>query len=192
MPMASRSASRSSNWVMRVRMSSSCFWLSARVSALAKCASGIVAMSRCGFTKAPACGIATWEWMSMVVLFGRSSRPGLPCLRAVVRSYLFHCVIVVPLKKRALKHAEMLRHDRVVELDRAGAAAKHHPAGIDDDDVIGEVEGELDVLLDQHDRLALGLQLRDRAADLGDQLRRQPLGRLVHQQDARIAHQRTP
>src|SRR6516162_4390522 len=27
----------------------------------------------------------------MVVLFGRSSRPGLPCLRAAVGAYLFHC-----------------------------------------------------------------------------------------------------
>ena len=62
--------------------------------------------------------------------------------------------------------------------------------GIDDHDVVGEVERKLDVLLDQHDRLPFGLQLRDGAADFGDQLRREPFGRLVHQQHARIAHQR--
>src|SRR4249919_641150 len=32
--------------------------------------------------------------MSMVVLFGLTSRPGLPCLRAAVASYLFHCVAI--------------------------------------------------------------------------------------------------
>ena len=71
-------------------------------------------------------------------------------------------------------------------------AAKHHPAGIDDDDVVGEVERQLDILLDQHDRLPFGLELRDGASDLGHQLRREPLGRLVHQQHAGVAHERAP
>src|SRR5262245_63312864 len=75
---------------MRARMSSSCFWLNALVGASAKCASGTVDRSRCGLTNAAACGIATCEWMSMVVLFGLTSRPGLPCLRAAVAAYLFH------------------------------------------------------------------------------------------------------
>src|SRR5262249_40573118 len=82
---------------MRGRTSASCFWASALVSALEKCASGIVDMSRCGLTKAVACGMATCEWISMVVLLGLISRPGLPCLRAAVAAYLFHCwVIAVP------------------------------------------------------------------------------------------------
>ncbi len=34
--------------------------------------------------------LATWACMSMVRLFGRVSRPGLPRLRAAVGSYLFH------------------------------------------------------------------------------------------------------
>src|SRR5258705_367299 len=38
--------------------------------------------------KGGACGIASCEWMSMVVLFGLPSRPGLPCLRAAVAPYL--------------------------------------------------------------------------------------------------------
>src|SRR4029453_1474707 len=79
---------------MRGRTSASCFCASALVSALERCASGIVDISRCGLTKAVACGMATWEWMSMVVLFGRTSRPGLPCLRAAVASYLLHCVAI--------------------------------------------------------------------------------------------------
>src|SRR5229473_3387919 len=155
---------------MRGRTSASCFWASDLVSALEKCASGIVDMSRCGLTKAVACGMATCEWMSMVVLFGRTSRPGLPCLRAAVAAYLFHCwVIAVPWfsrRWRLSKHTQVLRYNGV-----------------------GEVEGQLDVLLDQHDRLPLGLELRDGAADLGHQLRREPFGGLVHQQHARIAHE---
>src|SRR5713101_5788539 len=185
---------------MRARMSASCFWLSALVSALAKCASGIVAMSRCGLAKAPACGMATCEWMSMVVLFGLISRPGLPCLRAAVRSYLFHCVVIAvpwfPERCREAvarsEHAELLGDHGVVDLDLASGSGEHHLPGIDDDHVVGEVECELDVLLDEHDRLPFGLELRDGAADLGDELRREPLGRLVHQQHARIAHERAP
>src|SRR5262245_13480663 len=91
-------------------------------------------------------------------------------------------LIAVSLRPR-LEHAEMLRHNGVVELDLIGGAAKYDATGVDDDDVVGEVEGELDVLLDQHDRLSFGLELRDGAADLGHQLRREPLGGFVHQQD---------
>src|SRR5262249_56990045 len=70
------------------------------------------------------------------------------------------------------KHTEMLRHNGVVELDLIGGAAKYDATGVDDDDVVGEGEGELDVLLDQHGRLAFGLELRDGAAHLGHQWRR--------------------
>src|SRR2546430_226217 len=126
MPMLSRSASRSSCPVMRARTSSSCFWLSALVCASAKCASGTVEISRCGFTN----------------------------------------------------------------LDLTGPAAKYHAACIDNDDIVGEIERELDVLLDEDDGLPFGFELRDGAANLCDQLRREPLGWLVHQQHARIAHER--
>src|SRR5260370_39822715 len=105
---------------MRGRTSASCFWASALVSALEKCASGIVDMSRCGLTKAVACGIATGEWISMVVLFGLTSRPGLPCLRAAVAADLFHCWdIAVPWvswRWRLSKHTQVLQHKAVVEL----------------------------------------------------------------------------
>src|ERR1700757_2036587 len=147
---------------MRGRTSASCFWASALVSALEKCA----------------CGIATCEWMSMVVLFGLTSRPGLPCLRAAVAAYLFHwfiiCLLFVftevrvcgrsfPRKREsriclagfviwvpafagtsgpdapiqhpeASEHTQVLRHNGVVEFDLIGGTAKHHATGIDDDD----------------------------------------------------------
>ena len=106
--MASRSVRRSSYAVMRERMSSSCFWLSARVSALAKWNSGMRSMSRCGLTKAPACGIATCEWMSTVVLCGLISRPGLPCRRAAVLSYLFQCVVMTSFRSLLLIYTTLL------------------------------------------------------------------------------------
>src|SRR5262245_66294734 len=113
--------------------------------------------------------------MSMVVLFGRTSRPDLPCLRAAVAAYLFHCsVIAVPWfsrRWRLSKHTQVLRHNGVVELDLIGGAAKHDATGIDDDDIVGKGEREFDVLLDQHDRLALGIYMRDGAAELRPQLR---------------------
>src|SRR3981081_167366 len=108
--------------------------------------------------------MATWEWMSMVELFGLTSRPGLPYLRAAVASYLFHCVAISAsflLSPRdagpagavvrlydlirkicnlsgscSLKHAQVLGDNGIVQLDATGGAAKHHPAGIDDDDVV--------------------------------------------------------
>src|SRR6266481_2657451 len=210
---------------MRARTSSSCFWLSALVCASAKCASGTVEISRCGFTNAAAWGIATCEWISTVVLFGLTSRPGLPCLRAAVRPYLFHWVIVHPLmvifvdgvfspplprkgesrigpscdrgarfredeRIRPSEDAEVLGYDGIIEPDLIGPAAKHHAASIDNDDIVGEIERELDVLLDEDDGLPFGFELRDGAANLCDQLRREPLGWLVHQQHARIAHER--
>src|SRR6185312_5717583 len=74
---------------MRERMSPSCLALTALVSGDEKCASGMVEGSRCGFMNSVARGTAIWACMSMVVDFGRISRPGRPCLRAAVSAYLF-------------------------------------------------------------------------------------------------------
>src|SRR5579875_1732481 len=81
---------------MRERISASCLALTALVSSEAKCASGMVAGSRCGLTYSAARGTATWVWMSMVVDAGRVSRPGLPCLRAAVLAYLFQIPVMTP------------------------------------------------------------------------------------------------
>src|SRR5205823_4144879 len=94
--------------------------------------------------------------------------------------------------RRPSEYAEMLRDDGIVELDRVRSAAKGDVPGVDDDHAVGEVESELDVLLHQYDGLALRLELRDGASDLRYQLRRESLGRLVHQEHARIAHERAP
>src|SRR5712691_5655057 len=93
---------------------------------------------------------------------------------------------------RLLEDSEMLRDQGLVIAHPAGAAAERDAAGVEDHHLVGEVEGELDVLLDQEYRLAFPLQARDGAAHFGDDQRREAFGRLVHQQQARISHERPP
>src|SRR5262252_3972656 len=119
---------------MREPTSASCFWPSALLSGEAKWASGTLDRSRCGLTRAAAGDTATWEWMSMVTLLGRISRPGRPCDRAAVRSYLFHWVIAVPLSSGAfavrLERAPEQRPRRVGAVERPqGAALDLPPVG---------------------------------------------------------------
>src|ERR1700733_7853620 len=64
-----------------------------------------------------------------------------------------------------------------------------HPAVLDDVMAIGDGRGEAKILLDQQDREAGVLQMSDDAADLLDDHGRQPLGRLVEQQQPRAGAQ---
>jgi len=68
-----------------------------------------------------------------------------------------------------------------LSLARASAAVPlvGDAAGIKDHHLVGQLERELHVLLDEQDRLAFRLQARDGAADLGDDDRREALGGLV-------------
>src|SRR5713101_3387110 len=91
---------------------------------------------------------------------------------------------------RLLEDSEMLRDQSLVVAHPAGAAAERDAAGVEDHDFVGEVQGELDVLLDQENRLAFPLQAQEGAAYLRDDQRRKAFRRLVHQQNARIAHER--
>src|SRR5712691_2451159 len=93
---------------------------------------------------------------------------------------------------RLLEDSEMLRDQSLVIAHLAGAAAERDAAGVEDHHLVGEVEGELDVLLDQENRLAFLLQSRDGAAHFGDDQGREAFGGLVHQQHARISHERPP
>src|SRR3989454_3311059 len=87
------------------------------------------------------------------------------------------------------KSPQMLSDQSFVAARLAGAAGEGDAAGVQDHYFVGELEREPNVLLDEQDRLALGLQAGDGAADLGDDERREALGGLVHQQHARVAHQ---
>ena len=63
------------------------------------------------------------------------------------------------------------------------------PALLDDIVPVGDGRGEAEVLLDQHDGEALPLQPGDGAADLLDDDRGEPLGRLVEQEELRAGAQ---
>src|SRR6185503_10461144 len=63
-----------------------------------------------------------------------------------------------------LKHSEMLRNQGLVASHLCGASAERDSACIEDHDLVGDVEGELDVLLDQENRLAFLLEASDGAS----------------------------
>src|SRR2546425_13320094 len=88
------------------------------------------------------------------------------------------------------KNPQMLSDQSFVAARLAGAAGEGDAAGVQDHHFVGELEGEPDVLLDEQDRLAFGLQAGDGAADLGDDERREALGGLVHQEHARRSEER--
>ncbi len=88
-PISSMTAKRSSVVLMRVRMSAACLAIRACVSGVESATSGSVDCLRCGATISATRGTATWQCISTVRLFGLTSRPGLPCLRAAVFAYLF-------------------------------------------------------------------------------------------------------
>src|SRR5258705_353266 len=84
------------------------------------------------------------------------------------------------LQKGESENSKVLRNQVLVAADAIHRAAKGDPPGVEDDDLVGEVESELHVLLDQQDRLPFRLQAGDDAAHLGDDQRRQSFRRLVH------------
>src|SRR5207237_7217737 len=60
----------------------------------------------------------------------------------------------------------------------------HHPAVLDDVMTVGDRRGEAEILLDQQHRKTLCLQRADQIANLLNDDRGKPLGRLVEQQQA--------
>src|SRR5579864_2727630 len=83
-------------------------------------------------------------------------------------------------------HAQMLRDQLFVDPGRI--ARKDAASGIENDGLVGNLERQLPVLLDQNDRLAFLLQSLDGAADFRNDQRRKAFRRLVEQQNAGIAH----
>ena len=82
-----------------------------------------------------------------------------------------------------VKHAEILRHQLLVVQDFAGAAGEDAAPGIEDHHLIGNIERELDILLDQHDGLAFFLEAPDGATDFrDDQRNKRQLCRVSHEQ----------
>jgi len=87
-------------------------------------------------------------------LLGRSSRPGLPCLRAAVGPYLFHMPLIESLSAffPRSENAEILLYPRVVQPDFLRRIDQGDLSAIQNRDVIGDVENKGWVLLNQQDR----------------------------------------
>src|SRR4029078_6377120 len=157
-PISSITAKRSSVVLMRVRMSAACFAINAWVSGVESATSGSVDCLRCGVTISATRGTATWECISSVRLFGLNSRPGLPCLRAAVLAYLFQTSAIAILSlvivrdsgrsrdvcivgfQSGLEHPEVLAEIYAVFFDRRGGGNDCDTAGVQDHDVVRDVE----------------------------------------------------
>src|SRR6516165_398624 len=85
--------------------------------------------------------------------------------------------------------AEMLNDQGLVVANFRSCPDEDAAAGVEQDRPVGDIEGELPILLDQHDRLASVLQTLDGAANFGDDQRRETFGRFVEQENVRVAHQ---
>src|SRR5437867_388561 len=76
------------------------------------------------------------------------------------------------------------------EADLGRRALEDDAPAVEDDDVVGNVEDQLGVLLHEDDGEPLGLEATDRRHHLGHDLRRQSFRGLVHQQHPGVRHQR--
>src|SRR5919108_296737 len=94
-------------------------------------------------------------------------------------------------RAESLVDAQVLAQVEAALLQLHRRAFDGHAAAVEDDDVVGDVEHEPGVLLDEEDGQPLRLEAPDGGHDFGDDLRRQALRGLVHQEYARIRHQRT-
>jgi len=93
------------------------------------------------------------------------------------------------LRNRTREHAEMLCNQCMIVAYLVYRSGEDDATGVQKHHVVGKIESKFDVLLDEKDRLSLLLQARNDTTDLGDDQGCKALGRLVHQQHARIAHQ---
>src|SRR5262249_1833286 len=76
---------------------------------------------------------------------------------------------------------EILRDQFFIFQQLACAAGNHAAPGVEDDRLIGNVERQLEILLDQNDRLSFRLQKPDGAADFSHDQRCKSLRWLVEQ-----------
>src|SRR6476646_4972055 len=104
--------------------------------------------------------------MSMVVDFGRTSRPGLPWLRAAVSAYLFQTAMMsadcFAAEGATLSDAKITRFYFFVGAQFFRARGIDHLALAHHMDVVDELEREMRVLLDEQNRQAFFLEPADR------------------------------
>src|ERR1700689_1948193 len=87
---------------------------------------------------------------------------------------LLFCRLSSVLCRPISKHTQMLPQIDAVGFQRRGGRDYGNAAAIENDDVVGDVEGQFRALLDQHDGEAAFLQFADGRHHFGDDLRRQP------------------
>src|SRR5438093_4178380 len=103
-----------------------------------------------------------------------------------------------PQPRSPASHSALMSHPQVARLDLF-VAQELVRAGLVDDlalaheiDVVGDAEGEGEVLLHEQDGGPPGLEPAQDASELSHQERREPLRGLVHQENVGVAHQRPP
>src|SRR5678816_1822493 len=94
------------------------------------------------------------------------------------------------LKLMSFSHSQVTLPDRRVPVELGRAAGPGDPAFLEDDMPVGELDQALHVLVDHQDRLAARAQRGETVPDLLAHHRRQALGGLVEDQEARLGHER--
>src|SRR5207248_1423044 len=74
------------------------------------------------------------------------------------------------------ENSEMLAQIDVVILERGGGSDHGHPAAVENNDIVCDIEHQFRVLLHQNDRKSAFLELANGSHHFGHDLRRQPLG----------------
>src|SRR3954452_2820428 len=86
-------------------------------------------------------------------------------------------------------NTEQLLDETIVEAQRVNASGVCDVSGVENNDVVRDIQCQLNVLFDENDREAAAAELLQNRCDFCDDLRRQSFRRLVKQNDARIRHQ---
>src|SRR5204862_76207 len=95
-----------------------------------------------------------------------------------------------PARSKTVLHAKIVAQHKIVVLELGRGAGEADLALVHDVMAVGDRQGGTQVLLDQEHRKALALEIVEHRDDLLDDHGRQPLGRLVEQEQRRIEHER--
>src|SRR3954467_14908591 len=90
---------------------------------------------------------------------------------------------------RGCSNVQIAVFDGRVAAQRGARAGPDDATLLDDHVPVGEARQGVDVLVDDDDRLALALEALQAGPDLGPDERRQPLRRLVEDEELRVRHQ---
>src|SRR3989454_1067824 len=124
-----------------------------------------------------------------VIMPGLSPSPGPPSWDTVA---VFGNAGSIQLTPASLSHAEVTVLDVRACTELGRGAAPHDLALLEDVVSVGDPRQRGHVLVDQQDRLPARLEVDQAAPDLRPDERREPLRRLVEDEQARVRHERAP